>query len=404
VDDTAAGHDQGGNLVMQPKPWTAADAAWMRRALDLAARGQGFVEPNPLVGCVIVRDGELVGEGHHQKFGGPHAEVHALCAAGDRARGATVYVSLEPCSHHGKTPPCVDSLLAAGVGQVISALSDPFPEVAGRGFGQLAASGVQVAWGLLEAEARRLNAPYLKLLESGRPWIIGKWAMTLDGKIAAHTGDSRWITSPAARAMVHQLRGRVDAILVGRGTAERDDPLLTARPPGPRVATRIVLDRKASLASSSQLVKTAPEIPVLIVVGKESSEEDRARLTAAGCEVWLAPGDDAPSQLAALFAELGHRRMTNVLVEGGGQVLGSLFDAGLLDEVLVFIAAKLIGGAAAPSPCGGIGRAEMGDALPLIDPVWLPCGPDLLCRGLLSCTSPPRWTKNLSQEFSGDFS
>ncbi len=208
------------------------DASHMARALELAARGEGWVEPNPMVGCVIMRDGEIVGEGYHQRFGGPHAEVKALQLAGPRAAGADVYVTLEPCCHHGKTPPCTQALIAAGVRRVVVAQSDPFAQVAGQGCAELAQAGIDVETGLLETEARQLNAPYLKLVASGRPWIIAKWAMTLDGKMATASGDSRWISCEASRAIVHRIRGRVDAIMVGRNTAATDDPLLTARPSG----------------------------------------------------------------------------------------------------------------------------------------------------------------------------
>ena len=299
----------------------------MRCALELAARGQGFVEPNPMVGCVIARGAEIIGEGFHRRFGGPHAEVEALQIAGDRAAGATLYVTLEPCCHHGKTPPCVEAVLAAGVRRVIVAMRDPFPQVQGGGIADLRAAGVDVEVGLLEAEARRLNAPYLKLVETGRPWIIAKWAMTLDGKIATYTGESRWISNPQSREVVHKLRGRVDAVAVGRGTAARDDPLLTARPPGPRTAVRVVLDTHASLGSDSQLVRTASEAPVLVAVGAESSPADRLRLARAGCEVFVCEGETPAARWDALLAELGRRRMTNVLVEGGGRLLGSLLDA-----------------------------------------------------------------------------
>ncbi len=208
----------------------------MRRALELAARGQGAVEPNPMVGCVIARGAEIIGEGWHRQFGADHAEVEALRMAGDRAAGATLYVTLEPCCHHGKTPPCTKAVLAAGVRRVVVAARDPFPQVQGGGIAELRAAGLDVELGLLETDARRLNAPYLKLVETGRPWIIAKWAMTLDGKIAARGGQSRWISNPQSREVVHKLRGRVDAILVGRGTAVRDDPLVDR--PAARTAHR----------------------------------------------------------------------------------------------------------------------------------------------------------------------
>src|SRR5829696_4653150 len=226
----------------------------MTRALGLAGRGRGWVEPNPLVGAVVVRDGRVVGEGWHQKFGQAHAEVNALNQAGEAARGTTLYVTLEPCNHFGKTPPCTTAVIGAGVRRVVSAMLDPFPQVAGQGASRLREAGIVVEVGVGEAAARQLNAPYLKRLRTGRPWVHAKWAMTLDGKIATRTGRSKWITGEAARRRVHELRGRVDAILVGRGTLVADDPLLTARPPGPRTPARVVLTSNIrGLPTSCQL-------------------------------------------------------------------------------------------------------------------------------------------------------
>ncbi|MFZ5831242.1 MAG: bifunctional diaminohydroxyphosphoribosylaminopyrimidine deaminase/5-amino-6-(5-phosphoribosylamino)uracil reductase RibD, partial [Planctomycetota bacterium] len=205
----------------------------MRRALELAAEGEGYVEPNPMVGCVIAQGAETLGEGWHRRFGGPHAEIEALRIAGPRAAGATMFVTLEPCCHFGKTPPCTRAVVDAGIRRVVVAIGDPFPAVAGGGLAELRAAGIETTIGVLEAEAAELVAPYLKLLRTGLPWVIAKWAMTLDGKIATHTGVSRWISGPESRAVVHRLRGRVDAIVVGRQTAAIDDPQLTARPPGP---------------------------------------------------------------------------------------------------------------------------------------------------------------------------
>src|SRR5262249_38998319 len=249
---------------MDPTEWQ-----WMRRALELAERGRGQVEPNPLVGAVVVRAGQAVGEGWHQHFGEAHAEVHALGAAGEAARDATLYVTLEPCCHHGKTPPCTDAILRAGIRRVVAAMTDPFPQVAGQGVAMLRAGGVEVAVGLGEAEARRLNAPYLKLLAAGRPYVHAKWAMTLDGKIATRTGDSKWISNEAARQRVHALRGRMDAILVGIDTVLADDPQLTARPPGPRTPTRIILDSRGRLPSDSLLARSARDVPVLLATTED---------------------------------------------------------------------------------------------------------------------------------------
>lgn len=335
----------------------------MRRALELAERGRGQVEPNPLVGAVLVRNGQLAGEGWHRRYGQAHAEIHALAAAGEAARGATLYVTLEPCCHHGKTPPCTEALLRAGITRVVAAMSDPFPQVAGRGAELLRAAGVLVEIGLGLAEARRLNAPYLKLLATGRPYVHAKWAMTLDGKIATRTGDSRWISNSTSRRRVHELRGRMDAILVGIGTALADDPLLTVRPPGPRMALRVVLDSRARLPPTCRLAQTARTTPTLIVTAGETAPH----LQALGCEILPLPSEAARPSLPALLDELGRRRLTNVLVEGGAEVLGSFLDASAIDEVHVFIAPRLVGGAEAKTPMSGHGAETIQTALSLAE-------------------------------------
>jgi len=360
------------------------DAWHMRRALDLAILGQGHVEPNPMVGCIIAQGAEIVGEGRHRQFGGPHAEVEALAMAGPRAAGATLVVTLEPCCHHGKTPPCTEAIIAAGVRRVVAAQQDPFAQVAGSGLAALRAAGIEAAVGILESEARRLNAPYLKLVSTGRPWVIAKWAMTLDGRTATRTGSSRWISNDQSRRIVHGLRGRVDAIVVGRATARTDDPLLTARPPGPRTALRVVVDSRATLSSQSQLVRTAGEVPVLVAAGPSAPLADRRRLAEAGCEVFTCEADSHAGRLRKLLEELGRRRLTNVLVEGGGQLLGGLLDDRQIDEVHVFVAPKLIGGESARSPIEGGGITEMGDALRLDSPEWQPLGDDLYLTGRIA--------------------
>lgn len=340
------------------------DQFWMRRALVEAERGRGAVEPNPMVGAVVVRENQLMGFGHHARFGGPHAEVEALLRASDNARGATLYVTLEPCCHVGKTPPCTDAVLAAGIARVVAAMRDPFPKVAGGGLDRLRQAGLTVDVGLESVAARRLNAPYLKRLATGRPYITAKWAMTLDGKTATGSGDSRWISSARSRALVHELRGRMDAIVVGIGTAEADDPQLTARPPGPRVACRVVLDGAARLAPTSLLARTAREVPVLVAVTDRAPADRRDALTALGCEVVAFPGD-GPVPVTPLLDELGRRGMTNVLVEGGGRVLGSFLDAGEVDAVDVYIAPVLEGGPPRFSPAQGQGHRLMSEALRL---------------------------------------
>jgi diaminohydroxyphosphoribosylaminopyrimidine deaminase/5-amino-6-(5-phosphoribosylamino)uracil reductase len=340
----------------------STDADYMRRALELAERGRGWVEPNPLVGCVFVRQGQMVGEGYHERFGGPHAEVNALSMAGPAARGATVYVTLEPCCHHGKTPPCSDALIGAGVARVVAAIADPFDRVAGAGFERLRRAGIAVESGLLEAAARRANAPYLKLLATGRPYVHAKWAMTLDGKIASVAGDSKWISGTDSRKVVHELRGRVDAIVVGIGTALADDPLLTARPAGPRTALRVVLDSAARLPLGSQLVRTAREAPVLVATRDTAPRPARDALCRAGCECLTIPASDRAQVIRLLLDELGRRRLTNVLVEGGSQVLGSFLDAGEVDEVHAFVGGMLLGGDSAPTPMAGRGWTRLADA------------------------------------------
>jgi diaminohydroxyphosphoribosylaminopyrimidine deaminase / 5-amino-6-(5-phosphoribosylamino)uracil reductase len=347
------------------------DADGMARALALAERGRGFVEPNPLVGAVVVRDGRLVGEGWHQRYGQAHAEVNALAVAGESARGAALYVTLEPCCHFGKTPPCTDAIIRAGVARVVAAMSDPFPQVSGKGAELLRQAGIVIEVGLCEAEARRLNAPYLKLLARGRPYVHAKWAMTLDGKIATRTGDSKWISNEASRRRVHELRGRMDAIVVGVGTVLADDPLLTARPPGPRTAVRVVLDHHGRTPTTSKLAQTARATPTWIV----TTGEPALRLGALGCEVHSLPG------VGALLDEMGRRRMTNVLVEGGASVLGSFLDAGAIDEVHVFVAPRLAGGAGAKTAITGTGVERIAEAF-LLSPARIELiGDDVYLHG-----------------------
>ncbi|MBA4106327.1 MAG: bifunctional diaminohydroxyphosphoribosylaminopyrimidine deaminase/5-amino-6-(5-phosphoribosylamino)uracil reductase RibD [Pirellula sp.] len=363
----------------------SSESQHLERAIELARRGEGHVEPNPMVGCVLVRDGAVVGEGWHQRFGGPHAEIEALSMAGDAARGSTAFVTLEPCAHVGKTPPCTGALIAAGVARVVVASRDPNPLVDGRGIAALQAAGIKVD--VLDncLEANALLAPFAKLMTTGRPWVIAKWAMTLDGKLATHTGDSQWISGEGSRAIVHQLRGRMDAIVVGRGTAEQDDPLLTVRPAGARTPTRIVLDSQAVLALDSQLVRTSSDAPVLVAAAANAPEVRCHALREAGVEVWQAPpaAVSASDRWLALLDELGRRRMTNILVEGGAKVLGALLDAGAIDEVHAFIAPKLIGGPG-PGPIAGMGLALMANAQVLRNAVISQQGPDVYVRGRLT--------------------
>jgi diaminohydroxyphosphoribosylaminopyrimidine deaminase/5-amino-6-(5-phosphoribosylamino)uracil reductase len=367
------------------------DERYLRRALRLAWRGQGRVEPNPMVGCVLVRNGRVIGEGYHRRFGGPHAEVEALRACRGSARGATAYVTLEPCCHYGKTPPCTEALIAAGIARVVAPVTDPNPAVAGRGFARLRAAGLRVDVGLLQAQALELNAPFFKLMRQRRPWVILKWAQSLDGKIATRTGDSRWITGPACRAHAHRTRGRVDAIMVGVGTVRRDDPLLTCRAVPPRrVATRIVLDTRLRTPPTARLVRTARRVPTWVFCGPDASEIQAARLEQAGCRVLRVPRTSRGLSLSAVLTLLGQHHMTNVLVEGGATLLGRFFDQRLFDELHVYIAPLLIGGSAALSPLHGAGVPRVGQALRLPNDFHL----TRLADGYFCCarvpTPPPR--------------
>lgn len=339
------------------------DPVHMRRALQLAARGQGRVEPNPMVGCVITRGGRVIGEGHHRRFGGPHAEIEALRRCVSSARGATVYVTLEPCCHHGKTPPCTDALLAAGIGRVVAACEDPNPQVAGRGLATLRKAGVQVDVGLLDHMAAALNAPFFKLVQQQRPWVILKWAQSLDGKIATHTGDSKWISDEVCRAHAHRVRGRLDAIIAGVKTVLRDDPLLTSRVGRPRrVATRVILDSDLRTPPRAQLVRTAGQVPTWIFSSRRAAARRAKALERAGCRVLPVAHVRAGLDLAEVLNVLGEHLMTNVLVEGGGQLLGSFFDQHLADELHVYVAPLLIGGRNAPGPLHQLGPALVANA------------------------------------------
>lgn len=344
--------------------WSHEDERFMRRALAIARRAEGRVEPNPMVGCVLVKRGRIVGEGYHRFFGGPHAEVNAIASAGSAAKGATAYVTLEPCCHHGKTPPCTEALIRSGVGSVIAAMKDPNPLVAGKGLRRLRAAGFTTRVGLLEREAELLAAPFVTRQTEKRPYIILKWAQSLDGKIATRTGDSKWITSLASRRESHRLRARVDAIVLGVQTVIADDPDLTARHASPRrIATRVILDSRLRTPLTARLVLTASVTSTLIVTSPAGirRKSRAAALKAAGCEVIAIKATQSGISLPALARELHRRTMTNVMVEGGGRTLGSFFDSGLGDEAMIFVAPLLIGGAEAPGPLSGLGPKNMTD-------------------------------------------
>ena len=346
---------------------TTRDLHWMNLALELASQGRGFVEPNPMVGCVVVENDSMVSSGYHRLFGGPHAEVEALTKCDPtRVANSTVYVTLEPCSHFGKTPPCADLLLRLRPMRAVIAMQDPFPAVAGRGIQMLRDNSIQVDVGVMEEQARELNAPYLKLLEFGIPWVIAKWAMTLDGAIASREQDSRWISNEQSRGVVHELRSCMDAIIIGSGTAIADDPLLTTRLASgstpARIAKRVIIDRSCRLSPQSKLVQSIKAGPIIVATSELADEFRVQKLTNVGCEVLLIPKQELPNSLKFVLNELGNRRCTNVLLEGGGSLLGHAFDQDLVDQIHCFIAPKIVGGRSAVRPIAGIGKSLMKEA------------------------------------------
>lgn len=356
----------------------------MQLALQHARLGEGHVEPNPMVGAVVATaDGLVLSTGYHQQFGGAHAEINAIQAAGLATVGHDLYVTLEPCSHFGKTPPCADAVIKAGIRRVFVGCQDPAPHVAGQGIQRLRDAGLQVTVGVCESEARRLIAPFEMLTLQRRPWVHAKWAMTLDGRIASRTGHSRWISSDASRALVHQLRGRMDAIITGAGTVRSDDPLLTARPAGARRPLRVVIDSDGtSLQSHTNLVRSLAEGAVLVCVADDTPVDEVGRLRSLGVEVIAcAVCEPGRIDLRAVMAELGRRGCTNILTEAGSEILGSLFDSSLIDEVHIFIAPRLIGGTSARAAIGGLG-GELIPAIPNVKQIrHTSIGEDLLIEG-----------------------
>ncbi|WBL32431.1 bifunctional diaminohydroxyphosphoribosylaminopyrimidine deaminase/5-amino-6-(5-phosphoribosylamino)uracil reductase RibD [Sinirhodobacter sp. HNIBRBA609] len=338
-----------------------ADARFMRLALSLAARGLGNVWPNPAVGCVIVSQGRIVGRGWTQPGGRPHAERRALDQAGAAARGATAYVTLEPCAHHGKTPPCAEGLVAAGVARVVSAMTDPDPRVAGRGHAMLRAAGVLVDEGLLEDEARDLQAGFLSRIERGRPWVALKLASSFDGRIALASGESQWITGHEARSRVHALRAQFDAVLVGGGTARADDPLLTVRGFRPsRQPVRVVASARLDLPRG-RLAGSLDQAPLWLVHGAEAPREARRIWQDLGAELIELPCGVEGLEAPPLMQALGARGLTRVFCEGGGQFAASLMRAGMVDELIGFTAGVGLGADARPA-LGGLALERLADA------------------------------------------
>ena len=365
---------------------TSANEKFMRRALTLAARARGHTSPNPLVGAVIVQGDRIVGEGYHQKAGETHAEINALNHAGKAARNATLYVTLEPCCHWGRTPPCTEAIIRAGIAKTFVAHVDPNPKVAGKGIRQLERAGIHVHVGLCEDEARRLNEIYIKYIQTKRPFVILKSAISLDGKIATVSGESQWITSQASRLKGHEIRGSVDAILVGIGTVLRDNPSLTTRIPNQegKDAVRIVVDSQGRTPLTAKIFNPNSEAGVIIAVTENVSAEKVEKLQAAGAEVLVIEEQQNRVCLSALMKKLGQREITSVLIEGGGEVNASALKAGIVDKVSFFIAPKLIGGVNAPGPIGGEGIQRLSEALELRDLTVMPIEADFLIEGYIT--------------------
>jgi diaminohydroxyphosphoribosylaminopyrimidine deaminase/5-amino-6-(5-phosphoribosylamino)uracil reductase len=364
------------------------EVAYMKLALKLAARGAGWVSPNPMVGAVVVKAGRVVAQGYHRRVGEAHAEVEALRKAGAGARGADLYVTLEPCNHHGRTPPCTQAILAAGVRRVMIASPDPNPQVTGGGATFLASRGVQVEVGLLEAQARRLNEAWFKWVATGLPLVIAKAACSLDGKIATSTGESQWLTGEAARAYGHRLRHQVDAILVGVGTVLADDPQLTVRLPRGRGQDpiRIVLDSLLSLPLTARLLHLESPAPTWVACTEKAPKEKIKVLEKMGAEVLILPQESPTSgrvALKPLLELLGRRQVQSLLVEGGAETLGSFFDQRLVDKFYFFYAPKFLGGQNAPGVLGGHGIVLLKDAPQAKDLAIRRLGQDLLISGYL---------------------
>lgn len=361
----------------------------MKRAINLAHKGRGWVEPNPMVGCVIVRKDRVIGEGWHRRFAGPHAEIEALKACTGNPKGATAYVSLEPCCHVGKTPPCTDALIQASIRRVVVALCDPRFPSGQNGIARLRRAGMKVDIGTEAMAAAELLAPYLTRACLHRPYVIAKWAQSLDGKLSTSSGDSRWISNESSRRFVHQVRARVDAILVGSRTAIADDPCLTARDvPLRRRAKRIVLDTHLRLPLRGRLVETAREIPTLIFTAAQYAESSKAnRLQARGVHVEPCRTKGGRISPGAVLSRLAQLEVTNLLVEGGPTILTTFFEAGVVDEAHVFTSPMLIGGHDAPSAIGGRGvRAVSGALRPRLIKTRR-CGDDTL--SVMRFTDPP---------------
>ncbi len=353
------------------------DRDYMRIALQLAEKGRGWTNPNPMVGAVIVKDGRIIGQGWHERYGQPHAERNALAACTADPRGATLYATLEPCCHHGKQPPCVDAILAAGIRRVVVGSADPNPLVSGKGIALLRSHGIEVSENVLREECDRLNRIFFHYITTKRPFVLMKYAMTMDGKIAAYTGHSKWITGEAARAHVQQLRHQYSGIMVGLGTILADDPLLTCRMEGGKNPIRIICDSHLRTPLQAQVVRTAKEVPTLLATYCADPAR-HAAYTQAGCRVLCIAEKDGHIDLVQLMERLGQEQIDSILLEGGGTLNWTALESGIVQQVQAYIAPKLLGGSAAKTPVEGDGVPHPNAAFSLKNSRLLRLGEDLL--------------------------
>jgi|GEM_PF-33539 len=353
------------------------DRKFMARALELAVRGMGHARPNPMVGAVIVKDGRIIGEGWHERFGGPHAEVNAFAHCTEDPAGATLYVTLEPCSHYGKTPPCADLIIEKDIDRVVTAMVDPNPLVSGKGIRRLRDAGIFVTVGVMEKEARKLNEVFLKYVTEHKPFVLYKAAMSLDGKTACHTGDSKWISSEDSREEVHVLRGCYKGIMVGAGTVIADNPLLTARTEGLDDPVRIIVDGNLSVPLKAKVFQE--EGDVIVLTTTSSDEKKREELTKLGVDIIMTDGDEKGKvDLDSAMTGLALKGIDGILLEGGATLASSAFEAGIVDKVRIYAAPKIIGGVNAPGLIGGDGASSMKEAVKLKDLSTETCGGDLV--------------------------
>jgi len=370
---------------------SAEDKQWMGLALDLAAKALGFTRPNPAVGAVLVKNGRLVARGYHRAAGRPHAEAMALRRAGKAARGATLYLNLEPCCHFGRTPPCTDAVIRAGVRRVVASMLDPNPLVGGKGIEQMRAAGIEVDVGLLAREAEILNEPFLTFHRLGRPLFVAKWAMTLDGRMSTRGGDSRWISNEQSRRYVHELRARYDAVMVGIGTVLADNPRLNVRLPGRRRViqpTRIIVDGTGKLPLKANCLNPAGAGPTIVATTVAASREWVSQLLRRDLTVLVVDGSHGNVDLVSLAEQLHGLGIQSVLVEGGPRVLNSFFAAGLVDRVVAFVAPRIVGGGP-KSALGGWGVREMKDAVTLEDTTIRHFDEDVCIEGRVAQLSAP---------------